>query len=303
MKIMIAIIRLIALYSFLIVAPSATSGQNASSAPMLTPNYLPVKDLQTVREWAVTNEQFRQFVGFDLNYQDAVSGEWYSEGWPYQAVRFHSYADYEDFMVEHCMNILSDIRTQKNVGPEIDLWAMVDAWEPIPPTIMIEAFFMQINEITADSFRNLPPKFIQAWVSVPGLQKFEVTLDGVDQHPTLYPQFPGFILIEQQFLFATNNWVFKITANDQTATYDKYGSLIIPTISLIINRSNSTLTVSLPEDIGVLIESSPDLKTWSAVTEIPPASKPNFTSIEISATKASRLPAQQAMQFYRATPH
>lgn len=277
-----------------------------------------VGSLEKFRSWIVTNQMVRvDYAIYFVNLQGQNDFQYNSEG-----VTFKSHSGFQQFMASNCFRFFNLRRT--NMNPTTQVEAVYHASYYLPelnPNRLTDALTVDTavgipSAVNSNSFVNLPTQKEYAYIRVPGLQKFVVEVTGLYTNswpaesgrpiqipPPGFnpPQFPtelttnNYVILNRWYSMGTNDVTFTITVGPNTRRYNRFGEALNkpPTVT----ANSGTITASFSRWATVSIESSPDLHTWTTVT--------NFVDSSGLGTVSLPMPIKKTclMEFFRAGAH
>ena len=261
----------------------SVEGQQQNVLQQPFPTNLPVGNLPVIMDWAVSHYQSSTTLQYTYtNGSGKIEMPYY-----FTNGQFSSYQQFGQFMGS--IGPILNSRSQDAATPITFTARMVYTFEGDPKqyiALQISTNLGSLANITSNSFTNITPTFVCAFVKNPGAQQI-VTLVG-PTNSYLYtnswtpaggsvPSVTNVYSIEQTTtnLIAFNSWCWSGTnrtrcritlPNGKWMEYTQGGDPLVPGIMTI---ASNRLTANVPLGSDVSIQGTTDLKNWLTLTNFP----------------------------------
>jgi hypothetical protein len=306
-----------------IIASLALDVRGQTDYPL--PEKLPIGDIQTVRDWTVTNSLWRTSVSVGIMYQDSFDTNNWGGNFPISRPKqFASYGDYVSYIQGEAMGWINLFKTE--AGPESEtylssIYSIILNGEEYWP-LVIHSDLGPIGLITSNTFLNLPQKVSGVFVPVKNLEFFNLRCGNLDynsydafwytwDHGASDLLFGGTndycvitnkivsstdviyaIIIRDRFAFATNRVRMMAVAEGVTNIYTQHGDSIFSPTRIMINTNS--IDVTFPRGADLTVESSMNGINWITTATLPWSADTNFISFPVSVDLSTEK------KFYRA---
>jgi len=276
-------------------APIAKGQQTTQTVvnPSVLPDRLPIGSEQVMLDWIVTNRQWHSqaeqlfvYSDFTINYEKKGGLKNYMY-FNFGNRKYESFEDFSNQLADYSLRIVDILRLLPDLDHDVPfVFTSILSYQNEESRVGIVGILLKkdlgyVDEITPESFKNIPIVGKQSVVRIPSLERFEVYVEAGEVNYTYsWPSkkvqpasvFP--VELTSKDYISLSSWYsegqykarFKITAGGQTAEYTQHGAKIEPPRLLV---TESGVKVDFTHGSTTTIQESENLISWRQVRTIP----------------------------------
>ncbi|MDE2104178.1 MAG: hypothetical protein KGL39_43475 [Patescibacteria group bacterium] len=267
-----------------LLAPNAWGQSPTVIGPPSLPVSIPTAStMQGLWDWVVTNQKIGAPVNVAYTDTNGVNRVVGSVG---VLTNFPSFQIYLQFIAGNVTRIISEIKTganPPNPNMPVEIIAPIGYGLQTPYTPMrIDSTAPMLSAITYEWLTSLTPSYINVMVSVPGLQRFTVSVsnanppytnswpidsnDVTKRSASSYPPertTTNWLVLNTWYLLQQYHARFTVSVSGQTNTYTQDGAILSPPVVTISDVGHVRVTMALGSDTTV--QSTGDFVTWKTL--------------------------------------